>query len=224
MKIMRGRRRPDRPPRFLGAATLFGIALAASGCGNVTAGGFGEADVDVSGNEAEPAPAPAASPQPAFLAPSPSSSSPPAPSSHLIEGVVDVAFALFLVSEDGATLPLGPEEIRVQVDVRGDPPVRVVEAQTISATRYTEVRLVFTEITAVVQGLVIDELPVLEVEVELAGDDLLVTRPLDFEVADRQRVALLVGLNSLTWLLAADPLLGTVAESLFASAVEVEIQ
>jgi hypothetical protein len=194
--------------------------IAGAACGNVTAGGFtGEATVIVSG-DADTLSTAAAS-APARTGPDLG----PAASSHdEAEGEVEVEFLAFLVAEGGAPLQLGREEIRVRVDLRGRTEADVVDRQPIPATRYSELRLVFTEIDAEVEGLVIDGEPVTEVRVELEDLSLLVTRPLDLDVTPGSTAELVVDLNTLAWLEAVDPLTGTVDESVFADLVNVVIR
>jgi hypothetical protein len=94
----------------------------------------------------------------------------------------------------------------------------------VPALRYTELRLVFTKIHAEVEGLVVDSIPVPEVDVEFENLSLEVPVPLDLDVRDGDVVDLRVDLNSLAWLGAVDPLTGAVNETVFADLVRVEIR
>jgi hypothetical protein len=204
-------------------------ALGATACGNVTAGGFGEVGVDVSGDESSATGVPEPAPRMALLASSPSAPEQPTnpvgplPTSHEVEGHVELEFMLFLVKETGSTLRLGDEQIQVSVDVRGESRFKAVERQLVEATRYTELQIVFTDIRAEVEGLIVDGVPVPEVHVELDDVSLLVSRPVDLDIAPGQRATLVVDLNSLAWLEAVDPL-GTVDETVFASLIGVAVE
>ena len=203
-----------RFPRLTGALAVLAIS-AISGCGNLTAGGFtAEATVIVSGDAASPA----ASPQGPLVAPALVG---PAPTSHDVgpEGEVEVEFLAYLITESGAALQLG-EEIRVRVDLRGENEMDVV-SEIVPATRYTGLRIVFTDIEVEVNGLVVDGVPVPEVRVELEDLSLLVERPIDLDVRRGSNVELVVDLNTPTWLQAVDPLTGMVDESVFGDLVGV---
>lgn len=195
------------------------LLITSAACGNVTAGGFtGEATIVVSGDADTLA---AVSPAPVGTA----RVSEPLRSSHEdAEGEIEVEFLAFLVTEGGSPLQLGTEEIRVRVDLRGRAEADVVDRQQIPATRYTEMRLVFTDIDAEVQGLIIDGQLVTEVHVELEDLSLLVTRPLDLDVTPGSSWELVVDLNTLAWLDAVDPLTGGVDESVFADLINVAVR
>jgi hypothetical protein len=178
----------------------------AAGCGNLTPGGFtGDATVVVSGD---------------------ADTLGPLPSSHEneAEGNVEVEFLVFLISESGAPLQLGDEEIRVKVDLRGRSEMDVIDRELIPAIRYTELRLIFTDIDAEVSGLVIDGVEIMEVRVELEDLSLLVARPIDLDVTSGNSVELLIDLNTPAWLQAVDPLTGTVDETVFQSLVNVVVR
>lgn len=207
------------------AAAVLGLALAAGACGNLTPGGIivGEATVAVTGDVPPPIPTSQAS----LVA----GGAPVAPTSHEevdeadeAEGQVHVRFLVSLVSESGSETRLGDEEIEVQVDLQGadEPPV---VTQLIPAVRYTELRLVFTEVKAELDlGSVINGQPVEgEVRVELEDVSLLVTRPIDLDVTLGQQVRLVVDLNAPAWLTAVDPVLLTIDETVFASLINVLI-
>lgn len=197
-------------------------ALAAGGCGNLTVGGFGEVTVAVASDASEPAPGPSAAPRMALLESVPSTS--PARSSHEVEGHVEADFMLFLVSEGGAPLRLGTDMIEVRVELGALGELDAVDAQPVPATRYRELQIVFTDIRAEVQGLVVGGVEVPEVRVELDDVSLLVTRPINVDVPDGGAVELLVDLNALAWIQAVDPVLLTVDEQVFADLVSVVVR
>jgi hypothetical protein len=193
------------------------LTLGIAACGNLTGGGIGEATVAVTGNE--PGPAPSAS----YAA----ASEPIAPTSDEAdeaEGQVRVRFLVSLVSESGSETQLGENELEVEVDLQGADEPEVV-TQVIPAVRYTELRLVFTEIKAEVQGgLVINGIPIIgELHVELQDVSLLVTRPIDLDVNHGEQVRVLVDLNAPAWLTAVDPITLAIDETVFAGLVNVVI-
>jgi len=208
--------------RTMGWAASAILGLVAAGCGNVVAGGlvFGEATVVVSGDADTLALAAQFSTQPTVA-------TVPRFSFHEgeseVEGEVDARFHVFMITEGGASLQLGDEEIRVRVDLRGRNEVDAVR-ELVPARRYTEFRLVFREIKAEVQGLVIDGVPVPEVRVELEDLSLLVARPIDLDVTDGERVELVVDLNTAAWLGAVNPLTGGVDQTVFQDLVNVVVR
>jgi hypothetical protein len=198
------------------------VSLAFAACGNLTAGGYGEADVFVSGDDQDPAPTASV-----HEASAPSS----APSLLLdgddeAEGEVEVEMELFLITETGEPVRLGRDELRVRVDLQGVEPGHAVVRQRISAPlRFTGLRMVFTEIRAEVEGgLVIDGVPILgEVHVELEDVHLEVVRPIDIDLLEGETVELVLDLNAPSWLAAVDPITRTVDENLFAALVSVTV-
>jgi hypothetical protein len=212
-----------RSPRAaaLHAVTLLFIA-GVGACGNLTVGGFGEATVAVSGDAPDPTPAPTPTPRMSVQP----SSAPPSLTSHQtqLEGHVEVKFSLYMVAEGGDALQLGEDELEVSVDLRGESEAEPVDAQLIPATRYIELQMVFTDIRAEVEGLMVGGTPIAEIHVELDDVTLPVTRPLDLEVAPGESVRLVVDLNSLAWLEAVDPVNLTVDGAVFASLLDVSIQ
>jgi hypothetical protein len=129
-----------------------------------------------------------------------------------------------MVAEGGDALQLGEDELEVSVDLRGESEAEPVDAQLIPATRYIELQMVFTDIRAEVEGLMVGGTPIAEIHVELDDVTLPVTRPLDLEVAPGESVRLVVDLNSLAWLEAVDPVNLTVDGAVFASLLDVSIQ
>lgn len=197
------------------AALLLGLALA--GCGNLTAGGLtGEAAVTVSGDAPDPTAA-----SPAAVASWPALQE----GEEEPEGEIEAEFRLFLDDADGGSVALSEDPLRVRVDVRGRRQEDAVDAVVPSA-RYTDLRIVFSHIEIEVEsGLIIDGVPVVgDLEVELEGGTLTVTRPLDLDIGDGERVDLLVDLNAEAWITAADPDLRKVAEEVFAQAITVTVR
>ena len=206
-----------------GAMALIALAACAllAGCGNLTAGGLtGEATVTVSGDASDAQGA--APPQRAVgLYPTP-----PFPTQHdEPEGEVRAEFFINLVAASGDEVAMSEDQIRIRVDVQGRQELDVA-VQTVPATLYTQIRIVFTDIRVEVEsGLIINGVPVVgEVRVELEDVALVVTRPLNLEIGDGESVFLLIDLNANTWLQAVDPVLGVIMEEVFANAVSVRVR
>jgi hypothetical protein len=204
--------------------------LAMAACGNLTPGGFtGEATVRVSG-DADTLAAAQQVPVLGTLTETPSAAlvtyrdSGPSQSPEEAEGQLQVEFMAYLVNEGGGQTQLGTDELQVQVDLRGRTEADVVDRQMIPAVVYTDLRLVFIEIKAEVEGLVIDGTPVPEVHVELEDVSLEVTRPISLDVQPGTSAELVIDLNALAWLGAVDPLTGGVDESVFADLINVVVE
>ncbi len=201
------------------AVFLAGLAsLALAACGNLTAGGVGQADVYVSGNHEPPAPSPSVSPSPV-----------PARAeddeADEAEGEVEIDFEVFLVTESGGQVRLGEDVLSANVDLQGVSLDEAVVDQQISAVRYVELRIVFEKIDVEIEGgLVIDGVPILgEVRVELEDLSLLVARAIDIDIQDGQTIALVLDLNAPAWLTAVDPITRTVDETVFAGLMNVVV-
>lgn len=210
------------------AGLVVALAVAITGCGNLTVGGIGEASVAMSGD----APDDGSTPRMAVVS-DPSSESPnlsgPAPSEHEDnpDGEVEAELSVFLIAEDGTATTLTDGDVRIRVDLPGveEPEIG---SRRVSAGTYTALRMVFTEIEVEVDaGLVIDGEPIIgPIDVEFEDVDLPVQRSLDLQIQDGERVELLIDLNSEDWLQAVDPL--TVPPSLdaqiFADLVTVRVR
>lgn len=191
-------------------------------CGNLTPGGLtGRVTLKLSGDADTLSAAQASLP---FALAAPFRDSGPAGGAEEAEGEIQVEFQAFLVSEAGGEVRLGRDHLQVQADVRGRTEADVVDRQMIPALRYTELRLVFTKVHAEVEGLIVDGVPVPEVDVELEHLSLLVSRPIELTVEDGDSVELVVDLNALAWLAAVDPLTGTVDETVFGDLVHVVVR
>lgn len=210
------------------AATL-GIAVAVAGCGNLTAGGFGEAVVVVSAD----APASITAVE-AALSSRIRSVSVPAHQSGLAagaperhdghehpEGELQVEFMVYLVSSIGAEVALSEEPVQVEVDLEGVEQDETLP-QTVPAADYSQLRMVFLKIEAEVDaGLVINGDTITgPIEVDFEGS-LEVRKPIDLSIADTRRSEILIGLNAASWLQAVDPDTGAVDAGVFANLVEI---
>jgi hypothetical protein len=212
------------------------VALAAAtvtlaGCGNLTAGGFGEARVTVSGDAPDPVLAPSVPVGGnAWAAPasgtSAGSSGGPALSDHDEidpEGELRLKFRLYLRRVDGTEVSLSPDELQAEMDLSGEVEADVVRIR-IPADSYPELRIVFKEIQVQVdRGVIIGGQEITgPVDVEI--EDLEVIRALGLEVADNSIVDVLLDLNAATWLAAVDPELRTVRPEDFAAAFTVRVR
>ena len=188
-----------------------------AGCGNLTAGGLtGEATVTVSGD----------APDAQGTAPQRAVGLPPFPAQHDVpEGEVRADFFVDLVAANGDEVSMSEDQISIRVDVQGRQELDVA-VQTVPATLYTQIRIIFTDIRVEVEsGLIINGVPVVgEVEVELEDVALVVTRPLNLDIGDGESVFLLIDLNANSWLQAVDPLLGVIMEEVFGDAVSVAVR
>jgi hypothetical protein len=209
-------REPGRAHESTRAALALLLVLALAACGNLTAGGFGDATVVVSGD------APEESAPPAYaLLPSPRMAE---GSDDELDGELEVEMSIFLVAADGSLLPLTDDEVRVRVDLEGVEEPEVA-SRSVPATTYTGLRMVFVEIEAEVDaGLIIDGLPfigLVDVEIE---EPLTITKPLDLEIEEGADVELLIDLNAEGWLAAVNPVTHLVAAEVFADLVEVGVR
>ena len=215
------------PPSGRGV-TLAVAIMAFAGCGNLTAGGFGEARVVVSGD-----------------APDVSSASEPLQGiSHLVlgtavpgpirtdhdddddlnpDGELELSFELYLRRADGSETSLSNGLLEAELDLSGEIEFDVVRA-TVPADLYPQLRIVFREIEVDVNdGVVIDGVPVIgAIDVEI--EDVEVVRTLDLVVTDGSVVEVVLDLNAATWLAFVDPELKTVSAEDFANAFAVLVR
>lgn len=221
--------------RTAGALLLAGGLAALTACGNLTAGGIGEASVVMSGD----APDETTAPQTAFVSQPASIQSwqptgidlgsyGPATTDHDDddpEGQLEADVTVYLVSAAGELTSVTDGEVEVRLDLDGveEPEIG---SRTVTATSYTALRMVFTEIEAQVDaGLIIDGQPVTgPIDVEIEDLTLTVEKALSLEVAEGERVELLIDLNAESWLLAVDPETSTVDAQVFADLVTVRIR
>lgn len=219
--------------RWIGPGVALLLAVGMGGCGNVTAGGFTDADVYMSGDtDGGGSSGAAVSPErPAEEGPAaaggPSATGPSATVvGAQLEGEVQATLSLYLLREGDAPFELTPAGgISTTVDLAGAQEPRVVSA-TIPAVDYSGVRMVFTEVTAVVTGgLEIGGVPFTDsVSVTLGGPELTVDRVVSLPTDEQTGLSLVVDLNSATWLDQLDPLAGTVAAADFADAVGILVR
>ena len=98
--------------------------------------------------------------------------------------------------------------------------------RTVPAQRYSDLRIVFTDIKVEVdRGLVVDGRDVTgEIRVELEDGPVTVERSLPLDLGEGQSVELLLDLNTQSWLRAVDPDLHRVDYRVFAEAIAVRIR
>jgi hypothetical protein len=142
------------------------------------------------------------------------------------EGQVEADFFIYLVSANGDPVSLSKDPIQIRLDVQGQQEADAVDRQTVPATLYTGVRMVFTNIKVEVDpGWIINGVPVDgEVRVELKDTALTVNRPVNLDIGEGDSVFLLMDLNANTWLQAVDPVLRVIAEEAFGDAVSVGVR
>lgn len=235
-----GSMEPTPRARFA-LALLFGVATVA--CGSLTAGGFGEATVVMSGDAPDQTPqAASASPQPAIVGSDESAGGSPSPVTSATsaigddplttshddddpEGQLEADLTVYLVSAAGDVVAVTDGEVEVRLDLDGveEPEVG---SRRVTATTYTDLRMVFSDIEVRVDaGLIIDGQPVTGlVDVEFDDLQLTVDKAIDIEIAEGGRVELLIDLNADSWLLAVDPVMQTVDAQVFADLVTVTVR
>lgn len=216
---------PDQRAGGLRLGLVLMVAVVAASCGNLTAGGFGEAVVVVSADSPDTQlAARAAAVLPSF-ARSETLSGAPARSDDRPEGQLEATLLLYLVSADGALVPLSDDEIEISVDLEGveqdETPSRQIPVDV-----YTHLRIVFLEIHVEVDaGLVINGDTITgPIDVEMESDSLTVDRPVNLALDSGERAEILVDLNAGAWLQAVDPETSTVDAGVFADLVSVVLR
>ena len=207
--------------RAAGAWTPVGLVALLAGCGNLTAGGFGEAEVTASAN-AESGPVAPTGPAPASVQEGSTGGPQAVGVAGALVGTLDVELTLFLDAADGSSVALGPGgAVRAELDLAGG--VESVALEQVPVGAYGALRMVLTSVEAdVVSGLLIDGLPFSgPVSITLSSGTLTIVRPLAVEVREGERVTLLVDFDADAWLTEVDPLTRTVAGDVLAAEVDV---
>jgi hypothetical protein len=203
-------------PRFLSTGL---VLLALVGCGNLTAGGAGEAEVFVDGGGPDEGGEGSAAPYPAL-----SMATLPAHQGDLaLEGGVTVGLRVFLLTPEGGVQEIsgGPRE--VTVDVQGSLP-ETLGAVSIPDGVYAATRIEFHRVEAEVTGLLDSEGTPLAglIRVDFEGEEVLVVdRPLSVAVDEGTRLVLTVHLRSDAWLGQVDPETLLVPAGAFQAAVAI---
>jgi hypothetical protein len=217
------RRASTRP----GLTLLCAAALGA--CGNVTAGGFGEAEVYMSGDAEGGQPTAVGTTRSSAVGGAEEGSVPP-PVQQIVgaglQGDVEVTASFFLGRGGGSLVQLTPDgDVTVSSDLGGMQAPKAAD-QVVPADSYGEVVVVFTEVTAhVTGGLEIDGVPFAgSVTVDLGSGGLDVTRAVAIVIEEGGLAEVLVDLNADGWIPLLDvltPTTGTVAAEDFAAAVTI---
>lgn len=217
-------RRTARPGIWPGARTFAPLALAGAvlalvlaGCGNLTAGGFGEVRADMVGDGGGDS----------FVAESALPGIQPATqgANHgggAFQGEVTAEVQLLVRDASGAWVEVTDGRRTVELDARGDTPVPFAAA-TLPEGGLDRVRVVFHRIEVLVLGGPPGLGPPVgeRVEVDFGGAPTLeVERPLAARVGD-DPLGLRVNLRSGVWLRAA--VMGRVPGQSFRAAVRVEV-
>lgn len=218
------KRRKGRGPGIRCAVLLIVLmSLLAPGCGNITAGGFGEVSVSVVGDDPETGGAVTLD----LDAPG-SLSRVSIGLSHddEPEGKLEIEFLASLVNSRGDVVPIDDKEIEVELDLVGFFEADAVVAR-LPADHYIALRIEFTEIEVEVdRGVVIDGIEIQgPIEIELEDDEsIIIERSLDARLLDGGRIDVLLDMNARTWLAAIDPDLRTVAERVFSQAIAIRVR
>lgn len=225
-------------PRFASRKSVRALLILPllTACGNLTAGGFGEAVVVVSADVASTitavsAPAVrstverAAERSGAVLPYGRSAAAVMGPQSHddhdHPEGELEVEFMAYLVTSTGESVPLSDEPVQIEVDLEGVEQDETLP-RTVLAADYDQLRLVFLAIEAEVDaGLIINGEEVMgPIDVDFEGS-LEVFKPIDLTVPESGRAEILIGLNAASWLQAVDPTTSSVDAAVFAQLIEI---
>ncbi len=214
--------RDARHPRSGIGAAMLAVVLTSflAGCGNLTAGGFGEAKVVANGD------APETAVQTAEPLSGPARTSHEEPESEEDiepEGEIELEFRLYLESPMGASLELSDRELQIELELDGSIEADVITAR-VPANSYSGLRIAFSEIEIDVQaGVIIDGQEVTG-PVDIEFEDLEILLPLNLTVLDGSVVEILLDMNAATWLAFVDPATKTVLPERFAEAVTVRLR
>lgn len=202
----------------LGAAML-AVFLTSflSGCGNLTAGGFGEAKVVANGD------APETTVQTAEVLSGPATTSHEGEEDIDPEGEIDLEFRLYLESPTGASLDLANRDLQIELELDGSIEADVITAR-VPANSYSGLRIAFSEIEIDVQAGVIIDGQAVTGPVDIEFEDLELLLPLNLTVLDGSVVEILIDMNAATWLAFVDPITKTVQPEDFAEAVTVRLR
>lgn len=231
IEMIRGIRSRPRLVLVLLAGLAAGSGLA--GCGDLTAGGFADADVAVTGDAGETGTAASVvgDPAAADAAVDPAAARVPGPrlsateSAAGLEGTVRIRLGVELRADDGTWIEVGDGPSEVEVDAAGADVVTAIES-AVEAGSYSRARISVHEVEAVIRSGLFETDPPAgrtdTVDVDFEGADrILVERPLNLELEAGGSVRLVVNLNSIAWLRAATRALPVVGAEHFREAVEI---
>ena len=190
MKHGRMRNEPlSQAARGVASAAILGLAVAA--CGELTAGGLGEATVLVTGGVASDDGGASA----AVVA-----------GGAEVVGTVTATLQVFVGNAGTRFVELTDGPRSVTVDIRGELEEELA-TRAVDVDDFTRVRLVYQQVTAVVEsGLVVDGRPLTGPVRVRFGTDQARTAEQDavFQVRDDRTSVMIIGLNAAAWLQAAD--------------------
>lgn len=220
--------RTERPRTGLRRGALALLLAGVAACGNLTAGGFGEATVVVSADAPEAASQTArlgSSVQPSSVAAETARTTRAAAEGDRPEGQLDAEMLLYLVSDGGTLVSLSDDVVEVQVDLEGVEQDETLP-KVVPADSYSSLRVVFLEIEVRVDaGLVIGGDTITgPIEIDMESDTLVVERAISLLVEDGDRAEILVDLNAASWLQAVDPITSTVSAQDFADLIAVVVR
>lgn len=189
--------------RWIVAGMVFTSLWVAGACGNVTSGGFGEAEVVMSSGESGGAAAPSGAPSGASGGGA-TATSQAAGTSHApqLTGTLSVRVRTFARSRGGAFVELtnGFQELTLPL---ADPSPLGLAVQSLPAGEYDAVRTVFERIEAqVLGGLVIGGQPItgtVRVDLGTAGS-LTIDTETDFEVWENATTVIALDMRSAAWM------------------------
>jgi hypothetical protein len=201
------------------------MLLAVAACGNLTAGGVGEAVVVVSGDSPEALASSRIDPTPLTWSASRVEGPARAEGDDEPEGRIEAELLMYLVSESGGEVRITDDEFEVSVDLGGVEQDETVPKQ-IPTDTYTGLRIVFLQIEVRVDaGLVIGGVPVTgPIDIDLETDSLSVLKAVPLQLDDAERAEILVDLNAASWLQAVDPTMSSVDAAVFADLIAVVLR
>jgi hypothetical protein len=201
------------------------MLLAVAACGNLTAGGVGEAVVVVSGDSPEALASSRIDPTTLTWSASRVEGPARAEGDDDPKGRIEAEMLLYLVSESGGEVRITDDEFEVSVDLGGVEQDETVPKQ-IPTDTYTGLRIVFLQIEVRVDaGLVIDGVPVTgPIDIDLETDSLSVLKGVALQLDDAERAEILVDLNAVRWLQAVDPAMNSVDAAVFADLIAVVLR
>lgn len=136
------------------------------------------------------------------------------------EGTVEVDGSVALLRDDGVAVPLSSGgSARVRIGARD---TVTLATRSVRSASYSRARITFTRVEAdVTSGLLVGGVAVSgRVRVPLS-QPLTLELPTGLVVQERGKHRVIIDLNSSIWLLAADPVLRTVPQGVFAAAVQL---
>jgi hypothetical protein len=201
------------------------MLLAVAACGNLTAGGVGEAVVVVSGDSPEALASSRIDPTTLTWSASRVEGPARAEGDDDPKGRIEAEMLLYLVSESGGEVRITDDEFEVSVDLGGVEQDETVPKQ-IPTDTYTGLRIVFLQIEVRVDaGLVIGGVPVTgPIDIDLETDSLSVLKAVPLQLDDAERAEILVDLNAASWLQAVDPTMSSVDAAVFADLIAVVLR